>query len=149
MDIFCMSGSWVVSNERDKTRSNNENKIRPEVPESARGWCNIKMSSYQYRKSHCGDKTILRPSYLHNRISCTGKMSSLYWIRAQYSICLLGGPGEAQGNIAQGRVCGRDGLNVSSYINGNVHNSTASIYSFGTKSEQATPPSGRWIWRID
>ena len=46
------------------------------------GWFNIKMSSYQYRKSHCGDKTILRPSYLHNGISYTGKMTSLYWIRA-------------------------------------------------------------------
>ena len=44
---------------------------------------NIKMISYQYRKSHCGDKTILRPSYLHNGISYTGKMTSLYWIRAQ------------------------------------------------------------------
>ena len=40
------------------------------------------MTSYQYRKSHCGDKTILRPSYLHNGISYTGKMTSLYWIRA-------------------------------------------------------------------
>ena len=36
------------------------------------------MSSYQYRKPHCGDKTILRPSYLHNGISYTGKMTSLY-----------------------------------------------------------------------
>ena len=44
---------------------------------------NIKIPSYQYRKSHCGDKTILRPSYLHNGISYTGKMTSLYWIRAQ------------------------------------------------------------------
>ena len=33
-------------------------------------------------KSHCGDKTILRPSYLHNGISYTGKMTSLYWIAA-------------------------------------------------------------------
>ena len=41
------------------------------------------MTFYQYRKSHCGDKTILRPSYLHNRISYTGKITSLYWIRAQ------------------------------------------------------------------
>ena len=41
------------------------------------------MTSYQYRKSHCGDKTILRPSYLHNGISYTGKITSLYWIRAQ------------------------------------------------------------------
>ena len=46
-------------------------------------WFNIKMSSYQYRKSHCGDKTILRPSYLHNGISYTDKTASLYWIGAQ------------------------------------------------------------------
>ena len=46
-------------------------------------WFNIKMSSYQYRKSHCGDKTVVRSSYLHNGISYTGKTSSLYWIRAQ------------------------------------------------------------------
>ena len=42
-------------------------------------WFNIKMSSYQYRKSHCGDKTVVRSSYLHNGISYTGKMASLYW----------------------------------------------------------------------
>ena len=42
-------------------------------------WFNIKMPSYQYRKSHCGDKTVVRSSYLHNGISCTGKMTSLYW----------------------------------------------------------------------
>ena len=46
-------------------------------------WFNIKMSSYQYRKSHCGDKTVVRSSYLHSGISYTGKMSSLYWISAQ------------------------------------------------------------------
>ena len=43
---------------------------------------NTKMTSYQYRKSHCGDKTIWRPSYLHNGISYTGKTTSLYWIGA-------------------------------------------------------------------
>ena len=32
-------------------------------------WFNIKISSYQYRKSHCGDKTVVRSSYLHNGIS--------------------------------------------------------------------------------
>ena len=53
-------------------------------------WFNIKMLSYQYRKSHCRDKTILRPSYLHNGISYTGKTTSLYWIRAQVK-WLLGG----------------------------------------------------------
>ena len=41
------------------------------------------MTSYQYRKSHRGDKTILRPSYLHHGISYSGKMTSLYWIGAQ------------------------------------------------------------------
>ena len=46
-------------------------------------WFSIKMTSYQYRKSHHGDRTILRPSYLHNGISYTGKMTSLYWIKAQ------------------------------------------------------------------
>ena len=41
-------------------------------------WFNIKMPSYQYRKSHCGDKTVVRSSYLHNGISYTGKTTSLY-----------------------------------------------------------------------
>ena len=45
---------------------------------------NIKMSSCQYRKSHCGDKTVVRSSYLHNEISYTGKMASLYWFRPQH-----------------------------------------------------------------
>ena len=46
-------------------------------------WFNIKMPSYQYRKSHCGDKTVVRSSYLHNGISYTGKMVSFYWISPQ------------------------------------------------------------------
>ena len=52
-------------------------------------WFNIKMTSYQYRKSHCEDKTILRPSYLHNGIFYTGKTTSLYWIRAQFAIARI------------------------------------------------------------
>ena len=55
----------------------------PDVAATPGPWFNIKMSSYQYRNSHCGDKTILRPSYLHNGIPYTGKMTSLYWIRVQ------------------------------------------------------------------
>ena len=51
-------------------------------PTSAGPRYNIKMLSYQYRKSHCGDKTVVRSSYLHNGISYTGKSRSLYWIRA-------------------------------------------------------------------
>ena len=49
--------------------------------ESSGPWFNLKMLYYQYRKSHCGDKTVVRSSYPHNGISYTGKMSSLYWIR--------------------------------------------------------------------
>ena len=52
------------------------------LPKIPGPWFNIKMSSYQYRKSHCGDKTVVISSYLHNGISYTGKMTSLYWIRA-------------------------------------------------------------------
>ena len=44
---------------------------------------NINMSSCRYRKSHCGDKMVVRSSYLHNGISYTGKVSSLYWIGSQ------------------------------------------------------------------
>ena len=42
-------------------------------------WLNIWMLSYQYRKSHCGDQSILRLSYLHSGVSCTGKIAYLYW----------------------------------------------------------------------
>ena len=52
-------------------------------------WFNIKMSFYQYRKSHCGYKTVLRSSYLHNGISCNGKTASLYWIRAQRTVKMV------------------------------------------------------------
>ena len=45
------------------------------------GRFNIKMPSYQYKKIHCGDKTILRSPYLHNGISDAGKITPLYWIR--------------------------------------------------------------------
>ena len=46
----------------------------------SRPWFIIKMSCYQCRKSHCGDKKVVRSSYLHNGISYTGMMTSLYWI---------------------------------------------------------------------
>ena len=51
------------------------------------GWFNIKMSSYQYRESGYGDKTVIRSSYLHNGNYYAGKMTSLYWIRAQ--VCII------------------------------------------------------------
>ena len=52
-------------------------------------WFNIKISSYQYRKSHCGDKTVLRSSYLHTGISYTGKMTSLYWINWPWTLLMI------------------------------------------------------------
>ena len=58
--------------------------------ELTRARFNIKMLSYQYRISHWRDKTILRPSYLHNGISYTGKTTPLYWIEAQAADVLWG-----------------------------------------------------------
>ena len=44
------------------------------------------MLFYQYRKSHCGDETVVRSSSLPNGISYTGKMvASLYWISPRWS----------------------------------------------------------------
>ena len=43
---------------------------------------NIKMPSFQWRESYCGDKTKLRLFYLRNGISCTGNTPSVYRIRA-------------------------------------------------------------------
>ena len=71
---------------------------------------NIKMLSYQYRKSHCGDKTILRPSHLHNGISYTGK-TSLYWIGAQVVI----------GTIPQNYQLGQLGINFNEILT-KIHN---------------------------
>ena len=45
----------------------------------------------QNRKSHCGDKTVVR-SYLHNGISYTGKMASLYWISPLQIWCYINRP---------------------------------------------------------
>ena len=46
------------------------------------------MTSCLYRKSHCGDKTVVRSSYLHNGISYAGKMSSIYWITPRSFNCI-------------------------------------------------------------
>ena len=39
-------------------------------------WFDIKISSYEYRKSNCGDKLIKRSSYLRNGYSYTGKTAA-------------------------------------------------------------------------
>ena len=41
-------------------------------------WFNVKVASHPYRESHCGDKTVVRSSYLHNGSSYTYKMTSLH-----------------------------------------------------------------------
>ena len=44
-----------------------------------------KMLSYQYRKSHCEDKTVVRLFYLHNGNLYMGKTTFLFWISPQIS----------------------------------------------------------------
>ena len=46
----------------------------------------IKMFSCQYRKSHCGDKTVIRSSYLHNGISYTGKTASFFLLNRDLGV---------------------------------------------------------------
>ena len=68
---------------------------------------NIKMTSYQYRKSHCGDKTILRPSYLRNGISYADKTTSLYWIGALYVLmgCMGGRLDQEPFTLSEPQFC--------------------------------------------
>ena len=97
-EIYSFDGFFVVSHTFIKSKLGHRCACRcPDTlglgPQQAKhclqnctgSWFNIKMPSYQYRKSHCGDKTVVRSSYLHNGIYYTGKMASLYWIRAQVS----------------------------------------------------------------
>ena len=55
------------------------------------------MWDYQYRISHCGEKTILWLSYLHSMISYISKMTSLYWT-SNGSWC-IGIKGEMSGTV--------------------------------------------------
>ena len=49
-----------------------------------------KLQGPGYRKSHCGDKMILRPSDRHNGIPYTDKITYLYWIRALVELSTRG-----------------------------------------------------------
>ena len=40
-------------------------------------------TSYQYSKFQFEEMTVVRAPYLHNDISYTGKMASLFWINSQ------------------------------------------------------------------
>ena len=83
MDICCfLPLSVVVENNTFSSFVINTLHAEDLSTQDVRARFNIKMSSYQYRKSHYGDKTVVRSSYLHNGISYTGKMASLYWIRS-------------------------------------------------------------------
>ena len=105
-DVFILHSQYHAYSWHDGTRIQDisSHGIDLVCLEYSRPWFSIKMSSYQYRKSHCGDKTLLRPSYLHNRISYTGKMISLYWIRT-----LVSAP--------QGLLCYAAEIHISSYTN--------------------------------
>ena len=48
------------------------------------------MPSYQYRKSHCRDKIVVRSPHLHNGIPIfyTGMMADLYWI-SPLTLCIF------------------------------------------------------------
>ena len=54
---------------------------------------NIKMLYYQYRKCHYGEKMILRLSYLHNGISCAGKVTSYIELGPWLFVFISGPPG--------------------------------------------------------
>ena len=49
---------------------------------------NIKTTSYQYRTFHCGNKTVVKSSYLPNGISHAGETTSLYWFNPLETIVL-------------------------------------------------------------
>ena len=78
------------------------------------------MPSYQYRQSHRGDKTILRPSYLHNGISYTGKTTSLYWIGALNSLDNAGFNVISQSCQLQLISCPKKNTSTMTSSNGNI-----------------------------
>ena len=71
--IWTQVGSWWVD-DGDVDEGGDDDDDYSAIQLRCSGpWFNIKMSSYQYREYHCGDKTVVRSSYLHNGISYTGK----------------------------------------------------------------------------
>ena len=83
--LFCSEKTisptlWIITNIYSWLAK--PQKIYFETKKCPGGWFNIKIQSYQYRKSYCGDKTVIRLFYLHNVIAYTGKMTYSYWIKA-------------------------------------------------------------------
>ena len=84
------SGTWKALHkftniESIKWSVGNSTSINPVTWQPLLGWLFWYLIQYKaliipYRKSLCGDKVTTRASYLHNGISCTGKITFLYWI---------------------------------------------------------------------
>ena len=77
--FLCFIGEWTWSVQKPTICKTKSFSYR-QKPDS------IKMASYQYMKSNCWYKMVIRSSYLINGNSYTGKMTSLYWICLQIFI---------------------------------------------------------------
>ena len=109
---------------------------------------NIKMSSYQYRKSHCGDKRVVRSSYLQIGISYTGKMAFLYWTNPWWQIyasinCNIIGPGNGSSPVWCHAITETiAGLCITSITDWSMTNAYISVVSlrqeFTLHTEQST-----------
>ena len=81
------------------------------------------MSSYQNRKSHCGDRTVVRSSYFHNGISYTGKMTSFYWISPlaiQFEFHNPGHKGDIYANTYSHRNLEQNMSNITTQADGHA-----------------------------
>ena len=95
------------------------------------------MSSYRYRESQCGDRTVPRSSYLHNGTSYTGKMVSLSWIRAQ--VVIMNGrsrflrPSDSIFTPSINRLISSPPF-VQQFLSPSFLTAPTSIFRYGTKS---------------
>ena len=113
------------------------------------------MSSYQYRKSHCGNKTILRPSYLHNGISYTNKMTYFYWIGAlnqntnfYNTICVCSGNAKC---VPRPHPFAHRSLRVKPSLRSDLkvmRSQEATQSSIGPETRVPLAPSGRKQWLL-
>ena len=113
------------------------------------GRFNIKMLSYQYRKFHCGDKTVWRSSYLHNGISYTGKMISLYWIKAQNIPFVLlppSYPGSNELNCYSAHFSCSDGRSGSMMGLNCLRSCWLKLISLSTRLNCGPLNASRWQW---
>ena len=66
------------------------NAVGPDVAglPAAMAWI-IQGTILPFRELHCGDKVVIKSSYLHSGNSYTGKMVSLCWIKARMAMSSL------------------------------------------------------------